>query len=1104
MPITRGPLPKSGRSAVGFVCAVVGAFALLFAARASAAPPLSVQRYSLEEGLSQQAVNAIVQDSEGFMWFGTEDGLNRFDGYEFRQLRHDRSDPKTLPNGFVTSLATSEDGVWIGTDGGGVVFRSALTGLLETPAQLHDGGDLDRVRMLTRDRLGRLWVASRDAGVAIVDARSGELRRLRHSATEPNSLSDNSTFAILPLRNGDTLIGSARGLDRLTAANFEVARIALPEELAAPGQAVRVRALTESPDGTVWVGTDAGLGRYDARNDHWRVYKAGAPGAASTLPDNRVQALLIDSHGRLWVGLIHGLSWLDTATDTFSSYFRDESESRSLPDDYIVSLFEDRGGSLWIGTKSGGLAKWNPRTWSFGHSRASAEEGFTDRNITSFAEDKLGRLWIGTFGAGVNLVERNTGKVTPLRHTSDRASLSDDRVMAMLETSGGDVWVGTMGGGLNRVDPQTLRAEIFTNDPSVPTSLGAPGVMSLLEVDRQLWVGTFGGGISRFDERSGRFDNLRPGPEDGLHLSSGRVTAMARDRAGHVWIGTDGGGLNVWDTRTRRVAYYKRDAKQLDSLSADTIYSILVDDTGGVWIGTRGGGLDHVLNPTEAPQGLRFRNYSEAQGLPNNTVYGLRADGTGNIWISTNFGLARLDPRSLVDGKPVVQRFHRLHGLQAEEFNFGAHFRDRSGKLFFGGASGFNSFYPEVLEFNERPPRVVLTQFLKLNSPGIAGVPEERIERLKLSHAEDVITLKFAALDFADPRANRYEYQLDGFDKDWVRADERRAATYTNLPGGHYVFRVRASNSDGVWSTQDLALPIDVAPSPWLSPFAYVGYATLAALLLLGVWYAQQRRIARAARLRAELEQQVSDRTYELAQRNRELEEVNRRLEMASLTDTLTGLANRRYLMEQFPKLIAERKNNTGLAIMIIDLDALKPINDQHGHAAGDEVIVDIAKTLRQAIRPDDVLARWGGDEFVVVAQAQHVEHACMLAERIRERIAKMKCTLSKGAVVRTSCSIGLTCLPFVPGSPDTVSWEHAIKIADLALYRAKRGRNAWRGWFGTEQVALLKTAGHASVIAAVESNVDGLIANGIIIEQSSTRGSDDTVNALRVLREAR
>jgi len=998
-----------------------------FSVNAAATPPLSVQRYSLEEGLSQQAVNAIVQDNEGFMWFGTEDGLNRFDGYEFRQLRHDRGDTHSLPNGWISSLVASEDGLWISTDGGGVVFRNARTGKLEEPALLRDAPDLQRVRMLARDRLGRLWIASRDAGVAIYDPRSGELRRLRHSVSNTRSLSDDSVQTVLHLRSGETMVGSATGLDLLSAANLDVTRIPLPPELNPQGLPVRVRALAESTDGMVWVGTDAGLGRYDPRGERWRVFRENTA-VPTGLPDNRVQALLIDSQGRLWVGLIRGLAWFDPSTETFSSYQRDDAEIRSLPDDYVVSLFEDRGGSLWIGTKTGGLAKWNPRTWSFGHFRASAEEGFTDRNITSFAEDKVGRMWIGTFGSGINLLERNTARVQPVRHSSARGSLSDDRVMAMLEGSGGDVWVGTMGGGLDRFDPQTLKAEIFTHDPAVPTSLAAPGVMSLIEVDKQLWVGTFGGGISRFDARTRRFENLRPGPEDGLHLSNGRVTALARDRTGHVWIGTDGGGLNVWDQKTRRLYYYKRDAKKLDTLSADSIYSILVDDAGGVWIGTRGGGLDRVVDPADGPAELRFANFSEAQGLPNNTVYGLRADGTGNIWISTNFGLARLDPRT-----NAIQRFHRLHGLQAEEFNFGAHYRDRSGKLFFGGAAGFNSFYPEVLEFNERPPRVVLTQLLKLNSPGVVGVPEERIERLSLSHKEDVVTLKFAALDYADPKANRYEYKLEGFDNGWVNADERRAATYTNLPGGKYIFRVRASNSDGVWSTQDLALPIDVAPSPWASLWAYAGYTAFAALMLLAVWYGQQRRLARAADQRLELEQQVSDRTYELAERNRELEEANRKLEMASFTDTLTGLRNRRYLMEQFPRLLKEKRENHGLAIMIIDLDALKPINDQHGHAAGDEVIVEIANTLKQASRPD------------------------------------------------------------------AVSWEHAIKIADLALYRAKRGRNAWRGWFGTEAVASLH-----SVIAAVESNVDGLIANGVILEESSTRGGDDTVNALRVLREAR
>src|SRR5690349_6785880 len=280
MPTERGAKP----SVMSFARAVFAALSLALACVASATPPLAVQHYSLEEGLSQQSVISIVQDSAGFMWFGTEDGLNRFDGYEFRQLRHDRANSGTLPNGWISSLVASDDGLWISTDGGGVVFRNAATGKLESPEELRDTADLQRVRALARDRLGRLWIASRDSGVAIWDPRTQELKRLRHSATQAASIADNSIFAILHLRSGDTLVGSANGLDRLAASNLDVSRVVLPEELAPPGTPLRVRALAESSDGLVWVGTDAGLARFDPRNGRWRVFRENSA-SPTALPD---------------------------------------------------------------------------------------------------------------------------------------------------------------------------------------------------------------------------------------------------------------------------------------------------------------------------------------------------------------------------------------------------------------------------------------------------------------------------------------------------------------------------------------------------------------------------------------------------------------------------------------------------------------------------------------------------------------------------------------------------------------------------------------------------------------------------------------------------
>ena len=354
-----------------------------------------------------------MQDSEGFMWFGTEDGLNRFDGYEFRQLRHDRGDEQTLPNGWISSLVASEDGLWISTDGGGVVFRNAQTGKLEEPALLRDAPDLQRVRMLARDRLGRLWIASRDAGRRDLRRAQRRTRRIRHSR-RPSRIRSRTirSSAVLHLRNGDTLVGTAtRTRPAVGRQSRRHAHRAAGGTESARASRVRVRALTESPDGMVWVGTDAGLGALrSAQRTLARLSAQNNSGPNAALPDNRVQALLIDSQGRLWVGHDPRVSRGSIRpAKHFPAITATTPKPVHCPTTTSSRCSRTAAARLWIGTKSGGLAKWNPRTWSFGHIRASAEEGFTDRNITSFAEDKLGRLWIGTFGSGINLLDRNTG-----------------------------------------------------------------------------------------------------------------------------------------------------------------------------------------------------------------------------------------------------------------------------------------------------------------------------------------------------------------------------------------------------------------------------------------------------------------------------------------------------------------------------------------------------------------------------------------------------------------------------------------------------------------------------------------------------------------------
>jgi diguanylate cyclase (GGDEF)-like protein len=573
----------------------------------------------------------------------------------------------------------------------------------------------------------------------------------------------------------------------------------------------------------------------------------------------------------------------------------------------------------------------------------------------------------------------------------------------------------------------------------------------------------FGGGISRYDRATGSFTNFTPDPDDPTALSSPRVTSFAQDLTGALWVGTDGGGLNLLDPTTGLFHHFNHDPRVATSLSSNTIYALHVDAAGTVWIGNRGGGLDRVEGTSQDPEAIVFRSYSTNDGLANSDVYGIQSDGQGQLWLSSNGGLTRLNPRF-----GTVKSFSRSHGLQANEFNFGAHFRSSSGELFFGGVNGFNSFFPTNLEQNPHAPEVALTSFLVNNLPADVDTPTSQLSDIELGYRDDVVTFEFAALDFADPEANQFAYMLEGFDADWTLADNIHRVTYTNLDAGNYVFRVKAANSDGVWNHNGLSLGVGVAPPPWKTWWAYTLYSL--ALLMVGFAFvrSQQRKVEREAEYSRRLEGEVDQRTTELRDRNAELKAVNRQLLEASLTDSLTGLRNRRFLFEQVAKDISlvrrryyevaagkQQPEIFDLVFMMVDLDHFKSINDNFGHAAGDQVLLEIRDLLLEACRASDVVIRWGGDEFLVVGRDADPQKAAVVAERIRTAIESKIFTLADGQIVRTTCSVGFACYPFVRSQPDTVTWEQVLQFADSALYAAKEARNAWVGYQSTATTLL-------------------------------------------------
>jgi diguanylate cyclase (GGDEF)-like protein len=1053
-----------------------------------ASQPMRFTRLGPDAGLAHGGVMAMVQDGQGFLWLGTEDGLDRYDGYTLQHLIRQRGVPGSLPNNWIAALASAPDGtLWIGTDGGGVAWRDPLTGRF-VPLRSSSGATSlspeEKIRGLYLDHDGHLWIATRTAGLVELTVATGNVRRFRHSDADGATLSDDGIFAVTEGRNGALWVGTHLGLDRLDPASGRVERFGprLSAVLGARG-GVQVNAVLQDQDDVVWAGTDAGLAKLEAAGEQIRGYRSKRD-AAGSLPSDRVQALLEDDARRLWIGTAAGLALLDRRADRFDTYRHEAADPASLPDDYVVSLYEDRAGLLWVGTKTKGVGRWNPRSWSFGYQLGDDPAGTA---VTAFAEDGRGTLWLGTFGAGLSAIDRRTGAARHYRHQPGAAhSLPDDRVMAALVDHYGTLWVGTMTAGLARLDPGSRAFRTYQPEAADPQSLPAPGVMSLLQdTHGNLWVGTYGGGLARFDRETDRFRRYPSASAADEGLSSDRATALAEDPSGKLWVGTDGGGLNLLDPDTGHVVRFAHKPDDTRTLSANTVYAVHVDARGGVWVGTRGGGLDHIIGSARHPQDIRFRNYSESDGLANDTVYGIESDSAGRLWLSTNGGLTRFEPDS-----GAIRDFHKNHGLQGDEFNFGAHFRSVTGELFFGGPNGYNAFFPERLLYDETPPPVVLTAFLKLNQPAQAAVTYERLESVSLGYKDAVVTFEFAALDFASPRDNRYQYMLQGFDSAWVEAGTRHSVTYTNLAAGRYTFRVRGANSDGTWSEAGLALPVTVAPALWATWWARVIYGALVALLIYWLWSTQQRRLQREAEYARRLQNEVRDRTLELAERNRELEHLNHQLKEASLTDPLTGLGNRRYLQQMLADLV--RAPST--VLMVVDLDYLKPINDLHGHQAGDRILTQVADILRDCCRADDHVARWGGDEFVVAFLQADLTNAGILAERIRSRVAKQIFRLGDGRVARTSCSIGFARYPFILEAPSLLSWEQCLSLADAALFHAKKQRNAWLGWGGTAAAA-----GVPNLLQAVETDLETLEHEGRLDVHRRQIAPDDTVDRLRI-----
>jgi PAS domain S-box-containing protein len=852
MPARSPILPKrfARIAALSCLCALV----LILAATPgfSAAPAAHFTHLSVEQGLSQSTVQVILQDRAGFIWFGTEEGLNRYDGYTVIVFKHDPRNPESLPDDMVSALHEDHEGrLWVGTEHGLCLFDRHTETFTRITAIL------DRVTGILEDADGSLWIGAEGGGVFRRDPQSGAFTHYQPQPNKPGSLVSFRVSSMLRDRQSRLWAGTRDGGLEMLAAN---------------GQFIHHR-------------KDAGDPKSLSYDDVWSIAE--------------------DHDGNLWVATFGGgLNVLDHKTGAFRQYRHREGDPNSLPTDLITALLVDKSGTLWIGTASAGVLEYDPagdRFVALAHDPADPASLSTDV-VRSLYEDVQGQLWVGTYLGGANLLKKPRSAFNYFTHSStESSSLSDPSVAAFLEDQEGHVWVGTEQGWLNRFDPKTGRFPRY-HFPS--KMVGGPAIMSLHQ-DRhgRVWVGTYREGLSRFDPQRGSFGTpYKHKANDPKSLSDDEVWAIAEDKDGMLWLGTNAGvdrfdpdrgvvtrhldtltsegssiagvrsllfdhagnlwvgslgGLDLLGPNDDRFIRYRHDAHDPRTLSDDVVMALYEDRHGRLWVGTLGSGLN-LLDPVTGT----FTSYKD---FASNVMYGIQEDSAGRLWMSTNRGLARFDPAT-----GGIDNFDLANGLESLQFHPGASLKTRSGRVLFGSIDGFYDFDPDAVKLDTYAPPVVVTSLEIFNEP--VKLPAELPTRdtITLRHQDKIFTLEFAALDYTFPRRNRYAYRMEGFSDNWIQLGTRREVTFTNLDPGSYVFHIKASNSDGVWhdaSTHSITVIIE--PPVWGTWwFRGLSVATFVLLILAGhririrrltADIAQRRRAEEALRDSQQLLQAIID-----------------------------------------------------------------------------------------------------------------------------------------------------------------------------------------------------------------------------------------------------
>ncbi|MBS6500876.1 MAG: histidine kinase [Clostridium sp.] len=866
---------------------------------------INFKRITVEDGLSQTSVEYLFQDSKGYMWIGTIDGLNRYNGSRFEVFRYSKDKPNSISGNYISAITEDDEGnIWVGTSRG-LNRINTHTSEITTYLPGINGCNLSNYNIteILIDSKGDIYIATED-GLNLYNEEDDNFIRLYNSGDKKSSLSSQFVYSIVEDNYGNYWIGTDNGLNKIENNSQKIIKYYSDGGDNSINDNFIFKLYADNLD-NLWIGTyNGGLNKLDLKTNKIEKFE-NDPNDDTSIAGNFIRYILRDSRNELWIATNNGLSRLNEEENKFINYKSKIYDPQSIVSNNVLSLFEDKSGAIWVGTYDG-ISLFNPQN-SFKNYKNDPfnTNSLSENMMAGIYEDDEGLLWVGTVNEGLNLIDRKSGNITKFKSSDDEDSLSNNHIRDIVGIQN-EIWIATEF-GLNKYDKLTKKFTRYYNEDNENSLLYNDVRTLYIDNEGILWIGTRDG-LCTFDRK-----NTFKSYED-IFIKNGITenvfSDIIQDKDGIIWIASAlDGGLIRLNKNTNEIKSYRNNEEDKYSISFNALKTIAIDSKNNIWIGSQFG-LNKFDRSTE-----KFHRYTEDSGLSNNFIYGILIDNDDNPWMSTNYGISKFDIKNdkFVD-------YNVTDGLQSNEFNGYSYFKSKSGEMFFGGINGLTYFYPNQLEEKKFSPNVVIDSIYS----GEKEILD--ISNIKIGYKNSNIQFNFFMPDYRNVSKIQYAYKLDGLDENWIFSDDRNYASYTNLESGVYKFQVVARNSSGYWS-KATTVSFKVGMKPWQTPLAYVMYALIVSLVLYIIW--NRVKI---------LDSLVEQRTHELNSKLKENKELYDKL-----------IKNEKYKNNYFVNLSHELR--TPLNVIISTQQLITKLNEEDKYIPKEKLLYYMSTLRRNSDR---------------------------------------------------------------------------------------------------------------------------------------------------------